>query len=335
MQIDELICRSLRGHTSELEEGRLFAWRRESHENEAHYRELTRMLEFTETAAPVPPVPSAIQVLHSAESRARPADGSRRWTRRAGAWGSAAAVGIAAAVAFLLLTRPRPGSDDGFSLRAGEFVTGVGETATVTLDDGTVVRLAPESRLRIPSIRGSREVFLKGRAYFAVSRVPDHPFRVRTEAGDAVVLGTRFELRAIGNDLRLVVVEGRVALGTEGKPVEVNAGEISVISDGTTTAPVRVGDLKPIFAWLGRFLVFQATPVSEVARQLEAEYGVAVEVADASLASQTITGWYADQEFEDVFAVVCGVLQTDCSLEGGIARIGPPVTPEAESPTPF
>lgn len=236
--------------------------------------------------------------------------------------GLMAAAAAAAMVVLFLHVAPST-APPAFSLQAGEFVTGATETATAVLSDGTVVRLAPGSRLRIPEDVGSREVILEGRAFFAVTEMVDQPFRVRTAAGEALVLGTRFEVRVVNEELRLIVLEGRVALGAGGNQVEVGAGEMSVAMDGSTTAPVRVEDMEPLVGWLKRFLVFQGTPLHEAARALEREYGVPVVVADTGLAQETVTGWYADRAFEDVLAIICGVMQARCSMEDGTAVIRP------------
>lgn len=325
--MDELICRSFKGRTTREEDDRLLAWRGVSSTNEAYYQELARLLEAAEfvvldEASPAPPPVAAL--IRRAERDASLAErwGSR-WTRTGWAWGSGVAIAAAITVVLLGIVRPDAGARQEFSFGTGEFVTGPTETATVVLGDGTVVRLAPESRLRIPGVSGAREVFLDGRAYFAVAKMEKYPFRVRTQAGEAVVLGTRFEIRADGEDLRLVVLEGRVALGAGGTEVVVGGGEMSVVSRGTTSAPARIEDVKPLVSWLERFIVFQSTPLSEVARELEREYGIPVEVTDSALARHTITGWYADRKFEEVLNIVCGVLQADCSIGDGVARIEP------------
>jgi ferric-dicitrate binding protein FerR (iron transport regulator) len=324
MTIDELICRSLRGDTSDVEEKRLSQWRRESSWNESHYQSTIRMLEFVDASGrdvPIPPAPSVTLLIRRANRQPLHRSEKRRDVSRVFTTGIMTAA-IAAMITVLVFGDPFAERELGFSLGAGEFVTGARETATVTLADGTVVRLAPGSRLRISERRDSREVFLDGQAFFAVMPMPEYPFRVRTQAGDAMVLGTRFEILTHGDDLRLVVLEGRVALGSSTRPVEVNAGEVSQVSGGTTTAPVVVGDIKPMVSWLDRFLVFQETPLPEVARLLEEEYGVRVEVIDSDLSRQTITGWYADRTFEEVFEIICGVLQATCTTGEGGARIG-------------
>jgi ferric-dicitrate binding protein FerR (iron transport regulator) len=324
IDVDEVILRSRAGRTSAVEESRLLSWRRASPANEAFFQDTSRLLAAAESVQgeEVPPAPSLEKLMGRGRSRqAKRAYGDgARWVWRSALVGITATAAVLAAV---LMGRSEASQEKDFSFGAGLFVTGPKETATLVLSDGSVVRLAPQSRLRIPGVSGSREVFLEGRAYFAVAKMEGYPFQVRTQAGEAVVLGTRFEVQTEGEDLRLVVLEGRVALGSGGKQVEVGAGEVSRISRGTTTEPVRVGDVEPLVTWLERFIVFQATPLGEVARELEDTYGVRVEVTDSALAAQTVTGWYADRTFPEVFAIVCEVLQAECSIRDGVARVAP------------
>ena len=325
LDVDELICRSLKGLTTDAEEKRLGAWRQADPANDAQYRDLVRVLEIAESAAldQAPPPPPRLTSLIPRTDRPGVPPSWRRFRSGAFAWGGGIAL-AAAAVLLWVVGIDRPGVEQTaeFAFGAGEFVTGPEETATVVLSDGTVVRLASDSRLRIPGVPGSREVLLDGTAFFAVANMEGYPFRVRTQAGEAKVLGTRFEIRTRGEDLRLVVMEGRVALGTGANPVEVGAGEVSVVSNGTTSAPTAVADVRPLVPWLERFIVFQSTPLEEVAAELEEEYGVEVEVVDRTLASQTVTGWYADRSLAEVLTIVCGVLQARCSVDDGVARIG-------------
>ena len=145
----------------------------------------------------------------SRESRRDAGSPARRSRTRWAPWAIAAAAAIVAAVS-LALARPqtRDAAIPGWG--ATEVVTGATELATVQLGEGSVVRLAPSSRLRVLAGR-ERAVNLEGRAFFAVERMPRHPLRVHTPPGRRV-LGTRFELATNADRLELRVVEGRVAL---------------------------------------------------------------------------------------------------------------------------
>ena len=203
---------------------------------------------------------------------------------------------------------------------ATEVVTGATELATVQLGEGSVVRLAPSSRLRVHAGR-ERAVSLEGRAFFAVHRIPDRPLRVHTRAGEARVLGTRFELATDAGSLQLRVVEGRVALSTERDRIEVSAGEESAVRNGAVVRPTRVAAPSAVASWVGTFLAFQATPLTEVAREIERMYKTPVTIVDSTLARETITATFTDRPVEEVVNVVCSVLNARCEVREGRVRI--------------
>jgi len=328
--IDYLLFRSLKGQATAAEEEKMLEWRRLSPENEAYAQNLSRLLALTSLAyggshGDVGPPPDAAELVRAAESTpgasrgvpggcVRGPDSGRRLLRRLGGLSAAAA-----ALAAILMIRAggqvssRVEDLPGFGVE--EFITGPTDVTTVQLRDGTVVRLAPESRLRLTGRGGGREVVLEGLAYFAVARMPGHPFTVRTRGGDAVALGTQFEAEARGKELRVLVVEGRVALAAAGSSVELGAGEMARAVEGAVSAPTSVSDPWRLLKWTGDFLAFQGTPVDEVAAEVERHFGMSVRVMGENLAEQTVTAWFADATAEDVIRVVCKVLGAECSIE--------------------
>jgi len=201
-----------------------------------------------------------------------------------------------------------------------ELATGSGDLATARLSDGTLVRVAPGSLVRFGETTRSRDVWLEGQAFFAVAPDKDRPFRVRSSAGEAEALGTRFEVRALDNEVRLIVVDGRVALSSGGTRVEVGPGEMRGVRDGTLSAPSPVPDLYGALGWMGQALIFQNTGLDAVARELEGRYGIPVQLADPGMEERTVTAWFTDQDFEHVFTVICRAVDAVCSLtpEGAV-----------------
>ncbi|MGH7475237.1 MAG: FecR family protein [Longimicrobiales bacterium] len=324
--MDELISRHWKRRTSPDEEWALQAWRDASDRNERYYQELIRLLELAATVENSGRIlqPPAAALIHLAEAGTaeESASSSPGWKRR---WLIPVLATAAGLILVLGATQQlrRSGAPD-IRLGAGEFHTGPGENATVTLGDGTVVRLAPASRLRVEDVPGQRLVHLDGKAYFAVAPMEGLPFRVRTRAGEAAALSTRFEVKVDGtdDDLRVVVVEGRVAVIAAGRRVELNAGHMSTVSAGAVSPPVKI-DFQPMVAWVGQFMAFHATPLRQVVEELEREYGARVVLTDSALARVTVTGWYLDRSFEEVVAIVCGVVSARCSIEDGTATMSP------------
>jgi len=198
-------------------------------------------------------------------------------------------------------------------------VTGATELATVQLGEGSVVRLAPSSRLRVLAGR-ERAVHLDGRAFFAVERMPRHPLLVHTAAGDARVVGTRFELATNAGALELRVLEGEVALSTARERIQVAAGEESAVRNGALVRPTRA-PTTAVAGWVGTFLAFQATPLGEAAREIERVYRTPVTITDSTLARETITATFTDRPVQEVVNVVCAVVNARCELRDGRVRI--------------
>src|SRR5690606_25251504 len=174
---DETVFRVLTGRASREEEERVAAWRLRTEENERSFRELERILSAAAQAdKPLlnSPPPRAEEILQRLEPpvaalprlpRAEPDRRSLR-LRTVLPWAAVLVVAVG-------LTLQWIGSGPA-TANVRDVVTGPVEAATVVLDDGTVVRLAPSSRL-LSERDEERSVTLEGRAYFAVAEDPARP----------------------------------------------------------------------------------------------------------------------------------------------------------------
>jgi transmembrane sensor len=85
----------------------------------------------------------------------------------------------------------------------------------VKLNDGTEVSLEPNSEIQYPKAFGStREIYLKGEAFFKVKRDTAHPFVVYSNEVVTRVLGTSFTVKAYegSKDITVSVKTGRVSV---------------------------------------------------------------------------------------------------------------------------
>jgi len=322
--IDPLLARFLKGEATPEEEHAVQQWRRASYENEIEYRELALLVRWSARIPElieVPARPMAAELLRRRGSGATPI--RRQGFARAARWLAAAAAATVLVGAYLYGSRAAPPATAAFGVR--EIVTSASETSTLELRDGTVIRLAPSSRLRVADDGRGREVALEGHAFFAVAKQHGSQFAIRTQAGEITVLGTRLDVEARGRDMRLVVVEGHVALSTGNDRTELSAGEMSRVTDGLPTPVVRVPDIGALVQWAGDFLAFQSTPLRDAAREIERAYGVRVEIPDRALAQRVITAWFRDRSLSEVMDVVCLAVAARCTIEGGVVLM----TPEA------
>ncbi len=197
-----------------------------------------------------------------------------------------------------------------------EVVTGTGERATVMLDDGSRVRLNVESRVMIPEEFGenTRTVHVEGEAFFEVFP-DDRPFIVKADRAVAEVLGTQFNLCSYTSEshIRLVVAEGKVRFQPLGGPegdtaagVTLESGDMGTLSrdrvdEITTVHNVEVGNFT---GWMDNRLIFDHTPLDNVARTLNRWYGVDIEFSERELEQMRFSATFEDEPLYEVLQVM-------------------------------
>lgn len=322
--MDELIIRSLMAETTAEEERQLMRWRAADPQHDARYRSLSATWELAGQAWTVPDreAPDADAIIARADRErwgaAHTLPGRRRgipaWLR------PAAGMLVAAAVTALLLAGVGVLSQESSTPPADAPYTVVAESGarTIHLSDGSTAHLEGGSRLDIDPAH-PREVWLEGRAYFGISHQPGRPFLVRSSAGRTRVLGTRFDLTARGDELTVVVVEGRVEVISDGGEVEVGAGEESYVVDGAHPVVERA-DFNKVRAWLGNILIFQNTPLSSVANELETHFGRPVVIDDPALSGRTVTAVFDDRSLDEILPALCRAVDAVCVTDRDTVR---------------
>lgn len=315
--MDELIVKVLHGQATDIEIRQLDRWRAESPENEREYTAFVSLWNDTdEPETPmVGPLPSLEGIVR--EGDARRANGRARAARRAllrSPWTGIGLTAAAAAILAFLIFGPsgEPGPPIP-GLFPVESSSSAGDITTLGLSDGSVLRTMPETRVEFPSAEDRREVVLEGKAFFAVAADPV-PFVVRTRLGEVTVLGTRFEVLARGDELRLVVVGGRVWLESEWGVAEAGAGQVAYLSPGSSPRVVDHGDIWSMLEWTDGLLIYESTPLSTVAAELGRHFGREVTVTDAQLGQIRITAWFEDEPMEEVVSAVCMVAGVPCQV---------------------
>ena len=146
----------------------------------------------------------------SLSGNARPAEESTAPGRaavhrsRAGMWAIAASACLIAILGGWLALANR-----------GQLIeTELADRRQVMLDDGTVVQLEPETRLRVRFEDRNRYVALeRGRALFRVAKDPQRPFSVSTDHTSVRAVGTAFGVERSKRGVVVTVAEGTVAVG--------------------------------------------------------------------------------------------------------------------------
>ncbi|NII29090.1 DUF4974 domain-containing protein [Pseudoflavitalea sp. X16] len=165
----------------------------------------------------------------------------------------------------------------------------------VVLGDGTRVWLNAASSLRFPARFGSatREVEVRGEAYFEVAKDAAHPFRVHVPGGATVqVLGTHFNINAYDDEsmMATTLLEGSVQVSKGGTDQLLKPGDQAQLDNNGHLNVLHNVNTQQVVAWKNGYFQFDKANIKTVMRQLSRWYDVEVEYRGATDPSMTFEG---------------------------------------------
>ena len=208
--------------------------------------------------------------------------------------------------------------------------TGKGERKSIKLSDGSEVWLNNESTLRLKNGFGKTDRVLQliGEGYFSIAKNPNLPLTIKTAHAEVLVLGTKFNLRAIPDEniTTTSLIEGKVQLKiVENKQTKIYellpGNKISVINPvappshnkrRNTVIQQQVAfeklDIVETEAtetlWMKNRLVLKGDDFNAVARKMERWFGKPVVIKTERLAEQHITGIFEETTSEEFLDMI-------------------------------
>jgi transmembrane sensor len=207
--------------------------------------------------------------------------------------------------------------------------TKAGDKASITLPDGSKVRLNGDSRITYEDFRNkTREVYLSGEAFFEVAKDKTKPFIIHTRTITLKVLGTAFNVRSYDNEkeTETSLVHGSVEVTLRNRPdqkIYLKPGEKLLVKNVPVDTSLKYRKLKrnedtPIAvlttmhyygndsssvetSWTKNQLIFNDEPLDKIALNLERWFNVRVTIMNESLKKQKYTATIEeDDKLEDV-----------------------------------
>ncbi len=204
---------------------------------------------------------------------------------------------------------------------------GYGQMARVTLPDGSEAVLNGNSTLRYrKSWRPGqvREAWLEGEAFFHVRKQPTPTrFLVHTGGVQVEVLGTEFNVSTRRGHTEVVLQSGAVKLvaGTPGKTVYMQPRELVRYSEKRAEFRKKTVRTERYLAWQQGKMVFDDTPVQQVARMLQDTHGLTVRINDPALANRKVTGEIQTRNVDVLLAALATLLDADVQRDGNQVTI--------------
>lgn len=232
------------------------AWRRDPDNARAYER-----VEAVWTASETLSADADISAL-TAEALARPDKPERARTRNAGflkpLGGVAVALAVVLGAGLWVVNRPL------------DYATAVGEQRTLRLEDGSRVILDTDTRLQVRLSADARSVTLvRGQAFFDVEGDPERPFTVSAGGTRVTAIGTRFDVRRLGDGARVVLVEGRVAVRDADAPKgdwALRPGQ-QVVTTARRPAVTQVDAVRAT-SWTTGRLIFDGVPIRDAVAEV-------------------------------------------------------------------
>lgn len=276
------IFRFFRGEFTDNEVSELNSWLEASDENKAMYRKAHEMYD-------------ALLICSMEDGdKAIEKKGRRRFFRIA-----AAAIANAAAIAgifFLTHNIEVNKIDNKLANSLTTIEVPAGQRIDLTLEDGTKVKMNSGAVLSYPAMfrKDSREVSLRGEAFFEVSHNSARPFTVHTFASDIKVLGTKFNVNADEemNQFTTILIDGSV------KVTSVTDNNEYIIMRPADVVSMENGHLvykghysQSDVSWTEGIVVLDGLSFDKLIRKLENAYGVDIVIDRDTIPSMDgITG---------------------------------------------
>jgi transmembrane sensor len=206
-----------------------------------------------------------------------------------------------------------------------------GERKSFQFPDGTQVILNAGSEIYLNDqyAKNTREVFLKGEAFFEVQHNAEVPFIVHTASMDVKALGTAFNVKSYNNEGRTeaVLVRGlvevtlkkdnnrKLLLHPDEKVMwsEEKGNNGAAVSRSTAINPEQAiikpvkksdnGDVKEI-AWVHNNLAFEDEGFDEIAYQLNRWYNVNIQFESNDIKQYHFTATFKKEKIEQVLDIL-------------------------------
>jgi len=196
------------------------------------------------------------------------------------------------------------------------------------LPDGSVVSLHAGSQITYPSkfTSSTRNVELKGEAYFKVAHDKTKPFIVASGDARVEVLGTQFNVNnnSSSGNIEVVLTSGKVSVYYSDNLqniVLLDPGEKAILNTEQKKISKSANTDANYMAWKTRLLVFDNEMLAEVVNTLQNVYQTPVTIADSKLSECRVTASFSNQSLESVLQVLKETLELQVKQEGNRIEI--------------
>ncbi|MEI7501703.1 MAG: FecR domain-containing protein [Paludibacter sp.] len=244
---------------------------------------------------------------------------------------SAAIIIVLGSIYFLKLLSPSNNPKDEFY----SITVPYGAKSKVTLSDSTKVWLNSGTTIKYSYIFKDkvRKLLLNGEAYFEVAKMKGVPFIVETNRLDVKVLGTKFNVVSYSEDnkINVTLLEGSIALkidNDKNNEIRLVPNKSATFDKSSNKLEIKDVDGSLSNKWSDGIIVFDDEKLEQIARRLEREYNVKIELTNASLSDSHFYGVFnKDQSIKEIFDIITLNNQLQYQMKGDVIKVSTSVIP--------
>lgn len=193
----------------------------------------------------------------------------------------------------------------------------------LALSDGTIVWLNSDSYIRYP-VRfagDTRQVELRGEAYFEVAKNSEKPFIVRMKEYNIRVTGTQFNARSYSNEeTATTLVQGSVQIEKGGSVSKLSPGQQAILKDGQVQ--VRKVDVESYIAWRTGDFSFTQCRLENILDELARWYDVDVFYMNQQVKDYHFSAWFKrSSSISEVIAILEKTKKISLDLKGRMLTV--------------
>jgi len=180
----------------------------------------------------------------------------------------------------------------------------------VSMPDGSRVWLNAHAAIAYAGSynHASRELWLKGEAYFEVAQAVGKPFRVHVEELVTTALGTSFNIATANradSSIAVSLLSGKVSVSTTAFSYVLQPGQVLLYKKGALPAPATRFNMAETMDWKNGKLIFDNTTLENAFAKLQSRYGRRIVLKDQQLAKRKVSGSFtANETFEQILTTL-------------------------------
>jgi ferric-dicitrate binding protein FerR (iron transport regulator) len=183
-------------------------------------------------------------------------------------------------------------------------ITADTQVASQVLPDGSAITLNKGSRLTYANVNNTREVSLKGEAFFDVAKDENKPFVIKANDVTIRVLGTSFNVKTQNGATSIIVESGAIEVSKGGKVLQLKKNERTTIREGQSSFEKQTDNDELYNYYRTKSFVCNNTPLWKLVSLMNEVYGVDIVIENEAKRNLAINTTFPTSSLDENLEII-------------------------------